>query len=147
MQLASLAMLNEAFSVIFKHHASYVKIFEFLAGKSFSFSLLFFFFQGRPVSGDTSTEEIVAKDISKPQAASEAARVVLRGPRRSRAGIEDDARDYASRPKLRPKDYGKGMRLLAQNFMDTLCITVGENHCKSIIFTIFSINSADCLSI
>ena len=65
------------------------------------------------VSGDTSTEEIVAEDISKPQAASEAARVVLRGPRRSRAGIEDDARDYASRPKLRPKDYGKGMRLLA----------------------------------
>ena len=55
----------------------------------------------------------MAKDISKPQAASEAARVVLRGPRRSRAGIEDDARDYASRPKLRPKDYGKGMRLLA----------------------------------
>ena len=66
------------------------------------------------VSGDTSTEEIVAEDISKPQAASEAARVVLRGPRRSRAGIEDDARDYASRPKLRPKDYGKGMRLLAR---------------------------------
>ena len=60
------------------------------------------------VSGDTSTEEIVAEDISKPQAASEAARVV--GRRRSRAGEEeDDARDYASRPKLRPKAFGKGI--------------------------------------
>ena len=51
------------------------------------------------VSGDTSTEEddgIVAEDISQPEASEEDARFLVRGRR-------EDARDYAARPKRRPK--------------------------------------------